>query len=88
MTKLSNLKARSRVIHSENQQKDFALRHDKRKVVSALPEVFSLKSNDYSGFVVRESASEIMAKNWANVGKRFGKAMGKVINESEKKAKA
>lgn len=87
MTKLSNLNAR-RVINSENQQKDFALRHDKKKVVRALPEVFSLRPNDYSGFVVRESASEVMAKNWANVGKRFGKAMDKVVNESKKKAKA
>jgi len=55
-----------------------------QKAVNAMPDVYSLKGNDYSQFVVRKSARDVMTENWANIGKRLGKAINKVGHEAKK----
>ncbi len=86
MKKSYNTKTK-KIIHSTAKEQDYALQYANRKVISAFPEVFSLKSNDYSDFVVRKSASKLMGQNWTNIGKRLRFSMIRVIDETTKKAK-
>ena len=51
----------------------------KKRLLTALPEVYSFGGNDYSRFLVG-SAEQLMEENWRNVGKRLGDAIGKVGN--------
>lgn len=58
----------------------------KKEIISAIPEVFSLRRNDYSSFVVKGGAGEIMRNNWKGVGKRLNNAITKVGQDGQKKA--
>lgn len=50
----------------------------KTKVLAAIPEIFSLRSNDYSSFVVKGGAEEMMRNNWNGVGRSLNGAIMKV----------
>lgn len=50
----------------------------KTKVLTTIPEIFSLRSNDYSGFVVKGGAEELMRNNWEGVGRSLNGAIIKV----------
>jgi hypothetical protein len=60
----------------------------KKKIISAIPEVFSLRGNDYSSFVVKGGADTIMRNNWKGVGKRLNNAITKVGQDVQKKQAA
>ena len=61
----------------------------KRKIVIAIPEVFSLRPNsDYSRFVVKGGASQMMSNTWTAVGRRLNDAVKKVGRDVEKKQAA
>ncbi len=50
----------------------------KNRVITSIPEIFSLRGNDYSTFVVKGGAEEMMRKNWSGVGSRLNGAIAKV----------
>lgn len=50
----------------------------KLKVLRAIPEVFSLRGNDYSSFVVKGGAEQMMRDAWVGVGQRMLSSMSKV----------
>lgn len=60
----------------------------KKKIISAIPEIFSLRGNDYSSFVVKGGAGETMRKNWDNLGHRLSDAAAKVEKNVKKKQAA
>lgn len=60
----------------------------KKQIINAIPEIFSLRGNDYSSFVVKGGAGEIMRKNWYNVGHRLSDAAAKVEKNVKKKQAA
>lgn len=47
------------------------------KVLKALPDIFSLQSNDYSEFVIRVSVKENMQQRWVAIGNRISDAIEK-----------
>lgn len=53
-------------------------------VLNSMPDVYSLKANDYSQFVIHKNARDIMEENWLNIGERLGVAINKVGNEAKK----
>ncbi len=50
----------------------------KTRVLKAIPEVFSLRGNDYSRFVVKGGAARMMCDTWAGVGAHMNQAVTKV----------
>lgn len=50
----------------------------KTKVLATIPEIFSLRGNDYSSFVVKGGAEEMMRNNWTGVGRSLNGAIIKV----------
>lgn len=63
----------------------------KIKVLKAIPEVFSLRGNDYGRFVVKGGAGQMMRDNWAGVGARMTEAIvtvGGQVLQQKKKARA
>lgn len=50
----------------------------KTKVLVTIPEIFSLRGNDYSSFVVKGGAEEMMRNNWNGVGRSLTGAIIKV----------
>lgn len=63
----------------------------KYRIVKALPEVFSLKGNDYGHFVVKGGAEQMMREAWTGVGTRLSAAMttvGSSLPKEKKKASA
>ena len=60
----------------------------KKKVIAAIPEVFSLRGNDYSHFVVKGGATEMLRNNWIGVGVRMNNAITKVGRDVQKKQAA
>lgn len=53
------------------------------EVVNAMPDVYSLRGNDYSQFVIHKNAQEIMEENWLNIGQRLNEAIVKAGNEAK-----
>lgn len=62
----------------------------KMKVLKAIPEVFSLRGNDYGRFVVKGGAGQMMRDTWAGVGAHMNEAItkvgGQVLQQKNKKA--
>lgn len=56
----------------------------KSHVLKAIPEVFSLRTNDYSRFVVKNGAVQMMDAAWTGVGARMNDAIGKVAVQVKK----
>jgi hypothetical protein len=50
----------------------------KKRVIAAIPEIFSLRGSDYSTFVVKGGAEEMMRNNWNGVGRHLNGAIVKV----------
>ncbi len=46
-----------------------------KRIVKSLPDVFSLRGNDYSKFVVKGGADGMMRSTWCSVGHRMNKAV-------------
>ena len=60
----------------------------KQKILLAIPTVFSLRSSDYSSFVVHDGASQMMRDAWAGIGRRLRTSMDKVVYvETEQSSK-
>ncbi|GAB5604152.1 hypothetical protein [Sideroxyarcus sp. TK5] len=59
----------------------------KTRVITSIPEIFSLRGNDYSSFVVKGGAEEMMRKNWSGVGHRLSGAIVKVGRSADVKQK-
>ena len=59
----------------------------KTKVIATIPGIFSLRGNDYSSFVVKGGAEEMMRNNWEGVGRRLNGAIIKVGRNAEVKKK-
>ena len=57
----------------------------KRKIINAIPEIYSLNFSTYYKFYVQKNASERMYENWNNVGLRLAKSIKKVGHEIDKK---
>lgn len=60
----------------------------KKKVITAIPEVFSLRGNEYGHFVVKGGATEMLRNNWIGVGVRMNNAITKVGHDVQKKQTA
>jgi hypothetical protein len=61
----------------------------KTRVLKAIPEVFSLRGNDYGRFVVKGGAAQMMRDSWAGVGAHMSQAVAKVgaqVVQQNKKA--
>lgn len=61
----------------------------KTRVLKAIPEVFSLRGNDYGRFVVKGGAAQMMRDSWAGVGVHMNQAITKVgtqVAQQNKKA--
>ncbi len=56
-----------------------------RRVIAAIPEIYSLSSNDYSKFVTHKDPAIVMRDNWRNLGNRLNVAIKKVGHEATKK---
>lgn len=54
----------------------------KKKILEAMPRVFSLSGNNYDKFVVIGGASSLMQDAWRGVGERFNGALLKVAREN------
>jgi len=50
----------------------------KINALAKISEIFSLRGNDYSSFVVKGGAEEMMRNNWEGVGRRLNGAITKV----------
>jgi hypothetical protein len=59
----------------------------KTKVIAAIPEIFSLRGNDYSSFVVQGGAEEMMRKNWEGIGRNLSGAIIKVGHSADTQKK-
>ena len=57
-----------------------------KHLLPAIPQVFSLRGNDYSSFVVHGGASAMMRDTWIAIGQRLNKAANKVGPNGQKKA--
>lgn len=57
----------------------------RRKIINAIPEIYSLNFSNYDKFFVQKSASELMCNNWNNVFLRLTKSIQKVGSEIAKK---
>lgn len=60
----------------------------KKRIITTIPEVFSLRGNDYSVYVVKGGAEEMMRNNWSGVGRRLSNAVTKVGQNVQKKQAA
>ena len=60
----------------------------KKKLIVTIPEIFSLRGNDYSHFVIKGGAAELLHNNWADVGVRMNNAVAKVGQNVQKKQAA
>lgn len=61
----------------------------KMRVLNSIPEVFSLRGNDYGRFVVKGGAAQMMRDSWAGVGAHMTQAVTKVgaqVAQQNKKA--
>lgn len=58
----------------------------KKRVIPTIPEVFSLRGNDYSQFVVRGGASGMIRQTWSTMGNRLRNAAAEVGRNGQKKA--
>lgn len=61
----------------------------KTRVLRAIPEVFSLRGNDYGRFVVQGGAAQMMRDTWAGVGVHMNQAItavGEQVVQQHKKA--
>ncbi len=56
-----------------------------KRIVKSLPEVFSLRGNDYSQFVVKGGAAGMMHSTWHAVGRRMNKAAFIATQHASKK---
>lgn len=52
-----------------------------KKVIRAIPTVFSLRGNDYDHFVIVGGAKEMMRATWAGVGAHMDAAITKVVSD-------
>lgn len=57
------------------------------RLLEALPEVFSLRGDDYSRFVVRGGAAQMMRDTWAGVGSHMHGAVAKVGGQALERKK-
>ena len=60
----------------------------RKKVLVTIPEIFSLRGNDYSHFVIKGGAAELLRNNWTGVGVRMNNAVAKVGQDVQKKQAA
>jgi hypothetical protein len=59
------------------------------RVLKAIPEVFSLRGNDYGRFVAKGGAAQMMRDSWEGVGAHMTQAVTKVgaqVTQLNKKA--
>lgn len=60
----------------------------KTRVLKAIPEIFSLRGNTYSQFVVQGGAAQMMRDAWVGVGAHMNQAITKVgvqvVQQNEK----
>lgn len=52
-----------------------------RRLMVAIPEVFSLRGNDYSKYLVMGGAAEMMDNAWRGIGMRLQGSISKVAIE-------
>ena len=56
-----------------------------KKLIRSIPEVFSITGNDYSKFLVRGGAEQMMTDAWKGIGMRMSRAIVKVGQDVEQK---
>lgn len=59
-----------------------------KKLIASIPTVFTLAGNDYSRFLVRGGAEQMMTDAWQGVGIRLSNAIEKVgqdVKQTRKK---